>query len=73
LTKLQKATAKRAISKGEINTVIGYDCAEKDRYTQLAINLFAFSYYTGGINFVDMAYMTNDNLKHFNNLRITGA
>ena len=62
VSKLQKATAKRAISKGEINTVIGYDCAEKDRYTQLAINLFAFSYYTGGINFVDMAYMTNDNL-----------
>jgi integrase len=62
VSKLQKATAKRAISKGEINTVIGYDCADKDRYTQLAINLFAFSYYTGGINFVDMAYMTNDNL-----------
>jgi len=62
VSKLHKATAKRAISKGEIHDVIGYNCTEKDNYTRLAINLFAFSYYTGGINFVDMAYMTNDNL-----------
>ena len=62
VSKLHKATAKRAISKQEINDVIRYDCTNKSNYTRLAIDLFAFSYYTGGINFVDMAYMTNDNL-----------
>ena len=62
VSKLHQATAKRSISKGDINTVIGYDCTGKDRYTRLAIDLFAFSYCTGGINFVDMAYLTASNL-----------
>ncbi|MDL2297403.1 site-specific integrase [Bacteroidales bacterium OttesenSCG-928-B11] len=62
VSKLHKATAKRSISKGEINAVVGYDYNGRDKYIPLAIDLFAFSYYTGGINFVDMAYMTSDNL-----------
>jgi len=62
VSKLNQATAKRAISKGEISTVIDYDCSDKSGYTKLAIDLFAFSYYTGGINFVDMAYLTHENL-----------
>ena len=62
VAKLNQATAKRAISKEEVSAVIGYDYIGKDEYTHFAIDLFAFSYYTGGINFVDMAYMTRVNL-----------
>lgn len=51
VSKLQQATAKRSISKDEINNVIAYQ--SERYYTSLAIDLFAFSYYMGGINFVD--------------------
>ena len=62
VSKLHQETAKRALSKGEILTVIDYPTAGKDFYTKLAINLFTFSYFMGGINFVDMAYLTERNV-----------
>ena len=62
VSKLYQETVKRALSKGEILTVIDYPTAGKDFYTKLAINLFAFSYFMGGINFVDMAYLTERNV-----------
>lgn len=62
VSKLYQETVKRALSKGEILTVTDYPTAGKDFYTKLAINLFTFSYFMGGINFVDMAYLTERNV-----------
>lgn len=60
VSKLHQATAKRSISKDEINKIIAYK--SERYYTSLAIDLFAFSYYMGGINFVDMAYLRVGNI-----------
>lgn len=60
VSKLHTATAKRSISKGEINKVLSYETEHK--YTRLALDLFAFSYFMAGINFVDMAYLRVDNI-----------
>ena len=60
VSKLQKATAKRAITKDDITKIVAYK--SDNSYAILAIDLFVFSYLTGGINFVDMAYMTADNI-----------
>lgn len=60
VSKLRKETVKRSISKSDVEQIINY---KTDRtYTQLAIDLFYFSYLSGGINFVDMAYLTKDNI-----------
>ena len=60
VSKLRKGTVKRAITKADIELIINYK-VESD-YSQLAIDLFYFSYLSGGINFVDMAYLTYDNI-----------
>lgn len=60
VSKLHKATAKRSISKEEIMQVINF--RSDHAYTQLAIDLFSFSYFMGGINFVDMAYLTTSHI-----------
>lgn len=60
VSKLHRATAKRSISKDEINNVIAYK--SEGYYIFLSIDLFAFSYYMGGINFVDMAYLKGVNI-----------
>lgn len=60
VSKLKQETAKRSISKDDIISVINY--SSNDLYTGLAINLFTFSYVMAGINFVDMAYLTKDNI-----------
>ena len=62
VSKLQQETAKRALSKAEILAVINYPMEGKDFYTRLAVALFTFSYFMGGINFVDMAYLTDKNI-----------
>jgi len=62
VSKLHQETVKRAITKAEINAVIDYDVIDKDEYTILAIDLFIYSYLMGGINFVDIAYLTKDNI-----------
>lgn len=49
-------TRKRAISKEEIGRIAGLN-PETTRL-RLARDLFVFSYYGAGINFVDMAYLT---------------
>ena len=38
------------------------DYRGKDMYTCLAIDLFAFSYFSAGINFVDMAHLKQSNI-----------
>lgn len=62
VSKLSARTAKRALKKEEIEVVLNYKGNRSQPYDRLAIDLFAFSYYMGGINFVDMAYLTKDNI-----------
>lgn len=58
--KLHEDTAKRAITKSDIEKVVNHK-SSKD-YTQLSIDLFYFSYLCAGINFTDVAYLTKANL-----------
>ena len=60
VSKLHQTTAKRAINKADIMRIIEYHST--DFYTQFAVDLFTFSYFTGGINFVDIAYLKSDNI-----------
>ena len=60
VSKLSQKTAKRAISKNDIKAILNYK-GQTD-YECLAIDLFTFSYLVGGINFVDMAYLTKQNI-----------
>ena len=60
VSKLHQATAKRAISKADIMRIIEY--RNNDFYKQFAVDLFAFGYFMGGINFVDIAYLKTDNI-----------
>lgn len=60
VSKLHQATAKRAISKEDVARVISFACTSP--HDQLAIDLFTFSYFMGGINFGDMAFLTADNI-----------
>lgn len=62
VSKLYQDTAKRALSKEEVLPIINYPITGTDYYTKLATNLFTFSYFMGGINFVDMAYLTERNI-----------
>ena len=62
VSKLHEETAKRAITKEDILAVLNYPLDKADFYVQLAIHLFSFSYFMGGINFVDMAMLTSKNI-----------
>jgi integrase len=62
VSKLHQATAKRAITKEAIVAIMNYPVDSKYKYKRLAVDLFAFSYLMGGINFVDMAHLTRDNI-----------
>ena len=60
VSKLHQSTAKRAISKSDVNNIIEYKT--NNSHKQLAVDIFAFSYLMGGINFVDIAQLTNENI-----------
>lgn len=62
VSRLHQETVKRALTKEEIHSVINYPVDGKDFYTRLAVSLFTFSYFMGGINFVDMAFLTEKNI-----------
>ena len=62
ISRLHEVTAKRAIVKEEVMQIINYNYTGKDLYIHLAIDLFSFSYFMGGINFIDMAYLTHENI-----------
>ena len=62
VSRLYHSTVKRAIKKEEIQAVINYTTSGKNFYTTLAVDLFTFSYFMGGINFVDIAYLTDKNI-----------
>ena len=60
VSKLHQETAKRALSKEDIERVLSYKST--NRYMRLPIDIFAFTYYCGGINFVDIAHLTRANI-----------
>lgn len=60
VSKLHQETAKRALSKKDIERVLSYKST--NRYMRLPIDIFAFTYYCGGINFVDIAHLTKANI-----------
>ena len=60
VSKLHQTPAKRAISKEDIMKVINYQCT--DPYDRLAVDLFTFGYFMGGINFGDMASLKSENI-----------
>jgi site-specific recombinase XerD len=60
VAKLSKETAKRSISKVDVTDIINYQTSNP--HMQFALDLFAFTYYAGGINFADIAYLTKDNI-----------
>lgn len=60
VSKLHQETAKRALSKEVIERVLSYKST--NRYMRFPIDIFAFTYYCGGINFVDIAHLTRANI-----------
>ena len=60
VSKLHQETAKRALSKEDIERVLSYKST--NRYMRFPIDIFAFTYYCGGINFVDIAHLTKSNI-----------
>lgn len=63
VSKLHKETAKRAITKEQVKQVIEYDVSGSRFYKRLAVDMFTFSYLMGGINFTDMACLTDKNIE----------
>lgn len=63
VSKLHQDTAKRALTKNDVLNIINYQAlSKKCRYRQLTVDLFAFSYFMGGINFKDIAFLKEDNI-----------
>ena len=60
VSKLNEETAKHALSKTDITRIIRFKSS--NRLLQFPIDIFAFTYYAGGINFVDIANLTRANL-----------
>lgn len=60
VSKLQEETAKRALIKSDIKRIINYEASNERE--QLSLDIFIFSYLMGGINFVDIALLTKDNI-----------
>ena len=61
VSKLNKATAKRALTKDDIRKIMDYE--GKSQMELLAIDLFTFSYLCAGINFIDMAKLKYSNIQ----------
>ena len=60
VSKLHQETIKRALSKNDIERVLAYK--SNDRYMRFPIDIFAFTYYCGGINFIDIANLKGENI-----------
>lgn len=60
VSRLHEETAKRSLSKEDIDRILAYKST--NRYMRLPIDIFAFTYYCGGINFIDIANLTPANI-----------
>lgn len=58
--RLHEETAKRSLTKSDVERVIAYKST--NRYMRFPIDIFAFTYYCGGINFIDKANLTPANI-----------
>lgn len=61
VSKLNKVTAKRALSKDDIRRIMEYK--GKSQMECLAIDIFTFSYLCAGINFIDIAKLKYSNIQ----------
>ncbi len=62
LSRFSTKTKKRALSKENVMKILNMDCSNKSEKARLAHDIFSFSYYCGGISFVDVANLTPDNI-----------
>ncbi len=60
VSRLHEETAKRSLSKSDVERIIAYKST--NRYMRFPIDIFAFTYYCGGINFIDIANLTPANI-----------
>lgn len=60
VSRLHEETAKRSLTKSDVERVIAYKST--NRYMRFPIDIFAFTYYCGGINFIDIASLTPANI-----------
>ena len=61
VSKLHENTPKRAIVKDSVKKIVT-EAPTNNAYKELAVDLFTFSYFIGGINFTDMARIKHDNI-----------
>lgn len=57
---LQEERVKRSLSKEDIERILTYKST--NNYMRFPIDIFAFTYYCGGINFIDIAHLTQANI-----------
>lgn len=62
VSKLDNRTEKRAITKDQIRQIVGYETTPRTK-VDFAKKVFLFSYYCRGINFKDIALLTDANLR----------
>ena len=62
LSRFCTKTKKRALSKENMKKILGMDCSGITKKAKLAHDIFSFSYYCGGISFVDVANLTPYNI-----------
>lgn len=60
VSRLHEDTVKRALTKADIERVLSY--VPTNTLMHFPINIFAFTYYCGGINFIDIANLTSANI-----------
>ncbi len=60
VARLHEDTAKRSLTKEDIDRILAYK--SYNRYMRFPIDIFAFTYYCGGINFIDIANLTPANI-----------
>ena len=60
VARLHQDTIKRALTKAGIERVLQFQSS--NRYMRFPIDIFAFTYYCGGINFIDIANLTQANI-----------
>ena len=60
VARLHQDTIKRALTKTDIERVLQFQSS--NRYMRFPIDIFAFTYYCGGINFIDIANLTQANI-----------
>ena len=60
VSKLHEETAKRSLTKADIDRILNYKST--NNFMRFPIDIFACTYYCGGINFIDIANLTHDNI-----------